>query len=151
MAFRFQVDQSNKVEQTSGPTIVAYSNEEQRALFVSAKIKREVLGRLRQEGRSRKTAVQLVFAALLAILLRDVVGYADVILIDMEYLGQDAAIKGQLLKFLVTLGVRAEPDVLRFGFVGKKSPAHEVAIAVRRGKRKPDYRVTLEELWALVE
>ena len=58
--------------------------------------------------------------------------------------------EGQLLRFLDNLGVHAEPEVLRFGFIGKKSSAHELAIAVRRGKRQPDHRVTSEELWALL-
>nr|HID14794.1 hypothetical protein [Anaerolineae bacterium] len=150
MTLCLQVDQSSKVEQTNKPTVVAYSNEEQRALLMPAKVKREVLARLRRGGRSRRASVQLVFAALLALLLREAAERADVILIDVEYMGQEAAIKGQLLRFLGNLEVHVESEVLRFGFVGKKSPAHELAIAVRRGKRRPDHRVTLEELWALL-
>jgi len=129
---------------------VAYSNEEQWAIEVPARVKRGVLIELREKGRSRRASVQLVFAALLAVLLRDIAGHADIILIDNEYTGQERAIKGQLLRFLDNLGVHAEPEVLRFGFIGKKSSAHELAIAVRRGKRQPDHRVTSEELWALL-
>ncbi len=150
MALRLHVDQSSKVEQTNKPTVVAYSNEEQWAIEVSAKVKRAVLIGLREKGHSRRASVQLVFAALLAVLLRDVAGHADVILIDNEYMGQERAIKGQLLRFLNNLGVHAEPEVLRFGSIGKKSPAHELAIAVRRGKRQPDHRVASGELWALL-
>ena len=150
MALRLHVDQSSKVEQTNKPTVVAYSNEEQWAIEVPARVKRGVLIELREKGRSRRASVQLVFAALLAVLLRDIAGHADIILIDNEYTGQERAIKGQLLRFLDNLGVHAEPEVLRFGFIGKKSSAHELAIAVRRGKRQPDHRVTSEELWALL-
>jgi hypothetical protein len=63
MALRLHVDQSSKVEQTNKPTVVAYSNEEQWAIEVPAKVKREVLIGLREKGRSRRASVQLIFAA----------------------------------------------------------------------------------------
>ena len=148
---RLHVDQSSKVEQTNKPTVVAYSNEEQRALLAPARVKREILARLRRRGHESKAAVLMVFAALLALLLRDLVEQAATILIDDEYTGQQPAIKSRLLFYLERSGVMMLPDVLQFGHIGKASPAHTLAIAVYRGKRAPDHRVTSEELWALLK
>ncbi len=144
-----QVDQSRKVEQ-SGPTTLAFSNHEYGTIQVSAKVKRRVLRLLREQGRNRQTTVYLVFSALLALLLRDVIGRADRVVIDDEYTGHRGLIKFQVTHYLRKLGVKVATDVITFGFVGKHSPAHDLAIEVFRRKRTPDRRVTFAELWALV-
>jgi len=147
---RLQVDQSSKVEQTNKPTVVAYSNGEQRALLVPARVKREVLAYLRAQGRESKIAVLLTFSALLALLLCDVASDAEEILLDDEYAGQRGVIKYQLIIYLERLGCRIDPDTIKFGFIGKKSPAHDLAIGVYRGERKPDRIVKAEDLLELM-
>jgi len=144
-----EVDQSRKVEQ-SGPTTLAFSNHEYGTIQVSAKVKGWALRQLREQGRGWQMAVYLVFSALLALLLRDVIGRADRIVIDDEYTGHRGLIKFQVMHYLRKLGVEVETDVITFGFVGKHSPAHDLAFRVFRGKQIPDHHVTFAELWALV-
>jgi hypothetical protein len=115
-----------------------------------ATTKQEVLRRLRERGRSSRTAVQLTFAALVALLLKDVIEQAESVVIDKEYTGQDAAIKGQLLAFFEQMQVDSESHRVSFGHVGKHSPAHELAIGVTRGKFRADRRITLDELWTVL-
>jgi hypothetical protein len=151
MTSRLQVDQSGKVEQTNKLTVVAYSNERQQTLEVPARVKREVLTRLKRRGHERKAAVLMVFAASLALLLRDAVKHVPMIVIDDEYTNQQRAIKSRLLRYLKRSGTPVPPNILRFGYVGKASPAHRLAISVYRGERAPDHRATVKELWALLE
>ncbi len=146
---RVHVDQSGKIEQTNFPSVIAGSNEEQRALLIPAQAKREILERLKRRGHESKAAVLMIFAAGLALLLRDW-QQASIILIDDEYTGQQPAIKSRLLLYLERSKAAVSPDVIRFGRVGKSSPAHRLAIAVHRGRRAPDHIVTTGELWALL-
>lgn len=146
---RLEVDQSRKIEQ-SGPTVITFSDHEQGALLVPSQVKRRVLCRLRDQGRERRASVHLVFAALVALLLRDVVKRADLVVVDDEYTGHRGVIKFQVLHYLRKLGIEVEAEVITFGLVGKHSPAHDLAISVFRGQRAPDRWVTFEELWALV-
>lgn len=145
-----EVDQSRKIEQ-GGPTTLAFSNHEHGTIQVSAQVKRLVLRQLQKQGRKRQTAVNMVFAASLALLLRDVIKRVDKVIIDNEYTGHQGTIKNQLLQYLRELGVEVRTGVITFGFVGKRSPAHNLAYKVFRRKQEPDYQVTFEELWALMK
>ncbi len=145
-----EVDQSRKIEQ-SGPTALAFSDHEHGALLVPNQVKRQVLRRLRKQGRERRASVHMVFAALVALLLRDAVKRADLVIIDDEYTGHRGMIKFQVLHYLHKLGIEVEDEVITFGLVGKHSPAHDLALSVFRGQRAPDRWVTFKELWALVE
>ncbi len=88
----------------------------------------------------------IVFAAALFLLLRGVVESITLAIIDQEYTGYDALIRTRLLQFLWGKGLRVYPDMFAFGYVGKKSRAHDLAMKVHRGKLAPDHRVTLKEL-----
>lgn len=144
-----EVDQSRKIEQ-SGPTTLAFSNHEWGTIQVSAQVKRRVLRLLREQGHNRQTAVNMTFAAMLALLLRDVIERTDRVIIDDEYTGHRGSVKNQMLQYLRKMEIEVRPGVIVFGFVGKHSPAHELAYRVFRGKMKPDHYVTGEELLALV-
>ncbi len=105
---------------------------------------------MREQGRERRVSVHMVFAALVALLLCDVVERANLVIIDDEYTGHRGMIKFQVLHYLHKLGIEVEAEVITFGRVGKRSPAHHLALSVFRGQRAPDRCVTFEELWALV-
>lgn len=147
---RLEVDQSPKVEQ-SGPTILAFSDHAHGTLLVPNQVKRQVLRRLREQGRGRRASVHMVFVALVALLLRDVVKHANLVIIDDEYTGHRGVIKFQVLHYLRKLGIKVENGVVTFGLVDRRSPAHDLAISVFRNQRAPDRSVTFEELWALGE
>lgn len=146
---RLEVDQSRKVEQT-GPTVLACSNHESFSLLVPVKVKRQVLQKLRIQGRERRMSVHMVLAALAALLLCEAAQRATHIVLDDEYTGHRGVIKSQLLLYLLKLGTEVETDLIGFDFVGKNSAAHKLALSVYRGEREPDHRVTFDELWALV-
>jgi len=146
---QLEVDQSRKVEQ-SGPTVLAFSDHEHGVLLVPNQVKRRVLRRLREQDRERRVSVHMVFAALVALLLRDVVKRVDLVIIDDEYTGHRGVIKFQVLYYLRKLGIEVETEVITFGLVGKRSPAHHLALSVLRNQRTPDRYVTFEELWILV-
>jgi len=130
---RLEVDQSRKIEQ-SGPTVLAFSDHEHGVLLVPAHVKRRVLRWLRDQGRERRASVHMVFAALVALLLRDVAKRANLVIIDDEYTGHRGMIKFQVLHYLHKLGIEVESEVITFGRVGKRSPAHHLAFSVFRGQ-----------------
>ena len=141
-----EIDQSVKIEDTAGDTVLAFANDVQRAIIIPAAVKRKALAYLRDRGKSRKVAVLAVFAAGLFLLLRDAAESTTLAVIDQEYTGHDALIKDRLLQLLRTEGLRVYPDTFAFGCVGKKSKAHDLAMKVHRGKLTADHQVTLKEL-----
>lgn len=89
-------------------------------------------------------------AALLALLLCDVGYDVEEILLDDEYTGQRGVIKHRLAIYLDRLGCRVDPGAIKFGFVGKHSRVHDLAIEVSRGSREPDGVVRAEDLLGLI-
>lgn len=143
---KIEVDQSVKIEETARDTVLAFSNGIRRAIVIPAAVKRKALAYLWERGKSRKVAVIIVFAAGLFLLLRDEVKFIDLAIIDREYTGYDALIRNRLLQFFRTAGLRVSPDVFVFGYVGKRSKAHDLAMKVHRDKHIPDCLITLKEL-----
>jgi hypothetical protein len=144
---RLEVDQSGKIE-TAQDTILAYSNTRRYAICIPGQVKREVLARLRQQGKSKTRAVIWMFSAGLFFLLRDVLAQVSWITIDLEYEGHEADIKSILMRLARQNGLRVALEVFTFAAVGKSSGAHEQAIGVFRGQLKADRIITLAELLA---
>ena len=42
--------------------------------------------------------------------------------------------------------MQINPDIIQFDLVGKRSPAHKIAIETFRGKRKPDRIISEAEI-----
>ena len=95
---KVKVDQSVKIEDTTGDIVLPFSNDVRRA--IPAAVKREALAHLRERGKSRKVTVLMVFAAGLSLLLRDVAESITLAVIDREYTGYNALIKNRLLQLL---------------------------------------------------
>jgi len=148
-----EVDQSNKVERTDKDTILAFADGQHLAIVIPAKAKRQALELLIGQGKSRKVAYLVIFAAGLFILLR---GYLDRaaqeerIIIDTEYSGQEANIRAMLLRHAYNAGWALTAERIVFLPVGKSSNAHKLAWGVQRGELAPDYRVTYEDLCRLL-
>jgi len=69
------------------------------------------------------------------------------VVIDEEYPGHEAMLRGRLLQLLRgTTGLWIPKEVVTFDRVGRKSGAHRRAIAISRGREEPDRRVRLDEL-----
>lgn len=148
---RIEVDQSGKIEQTAVNTVLAFSDGEQRTVLIPAQVKRQALTYLRGREKSRKSSVLLVFSAALFLLLKDIAEQMALVIIDREYEGHEATIRGRLLQSLREAGLQVHADAIAFGSVGKKSEAHYLAWRVNKGEISPDHQVTLSELLEVLQ
>lgn len=144
---RYEIDQSGKIEQTHLNTVLAVSNGKKRTVFLTKKEKRLLQRLFRAQGK-RSGFVYEVFSVLVSLLIFQAEPEKKVIL-DNEYLGHEGAIKARILEILKTLGYQREV-VIYFGFVGKQSPAHRLAVKTARGEMKPTKKVKLEEVVKLI-
>lgn len=88
----YQIDQSGKIEDTNKLTIVAYANGKIKSLKIGATEKQKLLTVMRTLDYPKHNYVYKVFAALVYFLLAD--EKIDSVVIDREYLGHEATIKG---------------------------------------------------------
>jgi len=149
-----EVDQSGKIEQTHADTILAFSNGAQYSIRIPASVKRSVLGALEQKRKpsaSKKAIPLRLFAAGLYLLLEDHLNTCDSIVIDAEYVGHEVDIRGMLLSLIWRSRPAFASDQINFGRVGKKSPAHDLAWSVTRGKRPANRLATEAELLDLLQ
>ena len=148
-----EVDQSGKMERTQTDTVLAFSNGQRYAIRIPASVKRaalHVLRRKRKPSGSKKTVYLRLFVAGLFLLLKDYLDTLDHIIIDIEYPGREADIRGMLLLFIRRSAPHYASDRIVFRQIGKKSPAHRLAWEVHRGIQEADHVVTEEELLSLL-
>ena len=145
MRYTVEVDQSIKIEQ-AGATVLAFSNGIAWAILIPPDVKTETIRRLIYRKHTNLEARLIVFAAGLYLLLRDRLAELGQVIIDVEYQGQEANIKAALLRYIWRTAPDFGGDRIIFRRVGKKSPAHAKARAVRTGRDRQYRRVTLEEL-----
>lgn len=145
---RVEVDQSGKVEKSQQVTVLAFSNGTHYSVLVSVQTKRIVLEELarRRPERTRTNHHLLFFTTLLFLLLADHLSRISTLIIDVEYHGHDGRIKEHLLNLCRRHHIPFDPQSISFHRVGKKSPAHDLAIAVFRGERKPHRELYPEEI-----
>ncbi|GAB4462602.1 MAG: hypothetical protein Kow00120_29380 [Anaerolineae bacterium] len=145
-----EVDQSGRVDETNRATVLALADGMAYSVAISAGDKRECIQALRGRrwGKDPTTLYVLLFATLLYLLLREHAGKLDRVIIDTEYPGHEAIIKGHVLNLFQRSGVRVDPMIFSFQQVGKKSPAHALGARVFRGKAAPDRRLTAAEVLA---
>ena len=87
-----------------------------------------------------------LFAVALFFLLRNHITNLDMILIDVEYPGKNAQIKGHLLNLLRRSNIEVRRGQISFAHIGKKSNAHQVALEVFRGRQKANVILTEAEI-----
>ena len=145
MSYVVEVDQSGKIGETNKATVVAFADEKERAILVPANVKRQIIPELRRQGKA-DTLYYLLFATVLYLLLREDIDEIDQVMVDIEYRGKEAMLKGHLLNLLRRAGKNVAAHQIQFVRIVKKSPAHRIAITTLRGQRKPDHTVTLDEL-----
>ncbi|NUM43363.1 MAG: hypothetical protein HUU38_01550 [Anaerolineales bacterium] len=145
-----EVDQSGKIGDTKNPTILAYSNHIEKAIFIPATVKRQCVQILRSQGMSGGTMYLFIFVRGLYLLLADALTDGEIVLIDEEYPGHEREIKQQLLNLCKRDGISVEPSNIRFGRIGKKSNAHYLALGTLQGARKPTCQIGLDELMGIM-
>ncbi len=141
-----EVDQSGKVEDTKEDTVLAFANGITRTVLIPATVKRDCVTLFHLMGQKGKVFYLQLFAIALFFLLKEHGAHLSNIIIDEEYYGREGDIKRYLLNLLNRAGTPVTGTQIHFGYVGKASAAHDVAIATLRGKKKPDKILTLAEL-----
>ena len=142
-----EVDQSGKIG-SKGPTVLAFSNKESRAILIPADVKREITLTLRSWGKTGKTFYLQLFSVGLFLLLEDQIQRKSLITIDPEYWSKDKDIKRHLFNLFRAKGVFLDTDKIRFMRITKKSRAHRLANDCLNKKTEPDKTVTAEEILA---
>ncbi len=153
VAIMIEIDQSNKIERLEKDTILAFSNNIQRTIVIPARVKQKMFVRMRKRGMSRKNACIWMFSAGVFLLLKPylakIIKRDDLITIDTEYTGQNANIKGMILRHAMNSGFRLQKDRIHFAQIGKSSGAHKLAYHVQQGKTQSDSWIKLEEFLEL--
>lgn len=145
---RIEIDQSGRFEYTKQQTVVAFSNGTQFSILIPAKVKRKCIAHIRGRGIKPPRLQTMLFATTLYLLLKDHVSHLTTILIDKEYFGNEGMIKSHLMNLMQRSGRCIKSEQIQFGLIGKKSPAHHVAIETFRGNIVPNRIVTLEDMMA---
>jgi len=148
---RVEVDQSGKIGDTRVPTVLAFSDGEDYAILFPAKVKRECVQRLREQGETGKTFYMRLFAVGLFFLLKDHALTADQIAVDIEYPGRNAEVKLYLLNLLRQASIRIDGEVIHFEHIGKSSNAHKKALAVYTKEQMPDKVIKSDEILVLFQ
>jgi hypothetical protein len=140
-----EVDQSIKIGDLSGATVLAFSDHICGTVLIPAEVKRTLIRQVRVRGKSKIRATVQIFAAALFLLLERAIPQIDSVVIDTEYTGYEPDIEGMLLNYLREVEPGFSKQCLVFRQVGKSSPAHKRAIAVHRGEVKPDRVLRIED------
>lgn len=139
----YQIDQSGKIEQTNRQTIIALANGKKKTVKISSTEKQKLIKTIMELDKPKKKYVHRIFAALLFLLLRGE-EIKEPIMIDKEYFGHEADIKNILLQLFEKH--RSKSPEIEFGFVGKKSPAHDSGIKVFRKEGRPTVIVKAKDI-----
>lgn len=138
----YQIDQSGKIEDTAKNTILAFSNDEQYALFIPKKLKRKIQEVFRLHGFT-KVFIYFLFAAGVSVLLEKLKD-KHVIIIDTEYPGKERIIRSFLITFLEKL--RRPMHTIRFARIGNRPRAHYAAKDVFDKRKKPNRVFTMMDV-----
>lgn len=131
-------------------TVLAIADGISYTIVIPAAIKRALLRRLREKGKSRTAAAVFAFSVGLYLLLKNVIQAVDQIIIDVEYMGWESEIKNTLMGYLRRDDSRFDQTRILFRHIGKESSAHRRAIEVARGRQKPNKRISEAEFFGAI-
>lgn len=148
-----EIDMSGRIEETNRPTALALANDVAVCIRISAKEKRKAIEELiRLKPERTRTAIHiLTFSSLVFLLIREHIEDLYLVSIDPEYQGHEKTIKDQILTLCRKHGLRVDKDQIAFKYVGKKSPAHDLAISVFRGDTQPNEDILAKQVIELHE
>lgn len=140
-----EIDQSGKIEDTSKNTIIAFSNNMSKSIFISAKDKREIQDIFRRAGKSRIYVYKL-FSILIFILVKKYIKNISQIIIDEEYPGKAHLIKNYIMKEIADIKEDFSKEDIIFKRIGKKSKAHSIAYLTFKRKMKPSINIKSKDI-----
>ncbi|MBI2654293.1 hypothetical protein HYX02_05805 [Candidatus Woesearchaeota archaeon] len=141
-----EIDQSIKIDDTNGDTILAYSNEKYYSILISNSVKREVFKELYGKQKNKVIFKIKLFCSGLFYLLKDMIKEDVIITIDNEFSGRENDVKGILLNLIWKINPKFDKRDLRIKEIGKKSRAHEIAKKVHNKEIKSDRIISKKEL-----
>lgn len=143
-----EVDQSGRTDVLSVDTALAFSNGLQSSLLISSKVKRESYQKLKARGVRKHLVGIKLFAAGVVLLLEPFLARMSVVVIDLEYVGWEATITEHVRRqWRKRLPDQKLPQLV-FRQIGKGSRAHDLALAVYRGKQTAERVLEVEEFLA---
>ena len=122
---RIEIDQSGRIEYTSKPTVLAFSNSRNGLIIILAREKKLVQKYFRQIGKPRLFAY-MTFAAAIFLLTKNIVRNRDQLIIDREYPGYEKFI-GRKVKECILSQTKIRDIGISTTQIGKKSKAHDLA------------------------
>lgn len=144
MSRKVEVDISGLVGNTAVPTIFALSNGVSCAVILTAKTKRELITLWRLERKTDKDFYLRVYISGLIILLSERPNLG-LVTIDADVVGHDKKISSSLENNEKISGLS-----ITFSLLGKKSPAHKLALSVYRKEVKANKTISSEEIIKLM-
>lgn len=144
-----EIDQSGKVEYTSKNTVLADSSGQ--SIIFKAVDKRNLQKIFRLAGKPNAFVYQ-TFTALLILLMEFHKEQLNecVFIIDGEYPGWEEKIRSGIILASLRRNLNLSPGQIRFGLIGRKSPAHGNAYNIFKGKKKADKIIKLQEVLKIV-
>ncbi|MEK7170648.1 MAG: hypothetical protein AAB767_05155, partial [Patescibacteria group bacterium] len=134
--FRFEVDQSGRIEELRHDTVIGIANAEQSfTIIISAKLKRRLNEIERRTKGEMKFFAPRLFADMISEALARAPFEARELVIDIEYTGYERVITRMITE-------RSPNTEIFFKLIGKKSPAHFAAYGVFKGEKNASMRRT---------
>lgn len=143
-----EIDESSKLEQP-GDTIIAFTNDTQRALKITAKVRDECMRTL---AGARFSKTIRIFTAGIFLLIKDHLKRHRIehLVIDDEYPKHGPTIKHLLLQLIWQhVDARYPAAWVEVRRIGEKRPADYLAGQTRKGFKKPDQVATADEILKL--
>ena len=139
---KIEVNQSNKIEQTSKDTIIGLANEKSFTILINRKIKRKLQEGFRRQGKPRLFSYRTFVGGIILAFKYAKIKPSEVV-IDEEYPGKEKMLHSMFLEMWGRIFGKA-PEV-SFERIGKKSKVHGVCYkAMKSGKA--DKVISFEEL-----
>lgn len=145
-----EIDQSGRIETLTQNSVLAFSNTISYSIFVHRRIKRECLQILQQRYTKLSNWSLKIFAACLFLLIKNLIGKIEFIVIDIEYDGRDGDINGMLLRHIRKIQPNFSKNSIIFKSIGKKSKAHLVAYGVYQKRLKPNKIIKASDILSLL-
>jgi hypothetical protein len=145
---RIQIDQSGKLEDTNRPTVVGYSNGDNKTVIMSANEKKKLQKYFRNINKP-KMYIYTTFSILIYTLIHRKKKISEVI-IDREYPGQEALIKNLLLTRLFKSKCELDKQSISFDEIGKSANVHAIVWKSYRAK-KADSKLVAKDIIKLIE
>jgi len=147
---KIEIDQSGKIEKTSKPTVVGFSNSEQGVVIILSREKKIVQKFFRQSKKPR-LFMALTFAAAVCILLKSVIRKCHQVVLDKEYSCFEKFINRKLSEFIFE-NYKVSDIRISTMQIGKKSRAHILSYKTYKLKDKRAIRkIYAKEIIKIIE